>query len=273
MVRGLEDHNSCTNLKINWYHHRFRHANRETVVNEIQQRFDINILRALVNRVSRNCMLCKVMKAAPRLPPMAPLPPMRLAAYECPFTYTGLDYFGPVLVKVGRANAKRWVALFTCLTIRAVHLEIVHSLSTESCIMAVKRFIARRGTPLEFWTDNATCFQGAMRLFVSKSKVAPLAQRLTIAKLELCAALLGSKIYGLVKRTLPVETSSTLWTDSMTVWINSPHNSWKTFVANRTYKIQMPTEGCHWRHVPGKENPADIVSRGIDPRGFVEDKL
>uniref|UniRef100_A0A182ND74 Integrase catalytic domain-containing protein n=1 Tax=Anopheles dirus TaxID=7168 RepID=A0A182ND74_9DIPT len=130
-----------------WYHHRFRHANRETVVNEIRQRFDTNNLRALVNRVSRNCMLCTVMKAAPRLPPMAPL-----AAYERPFTYTGLDYFGPVLVKVGRANAKRWVAL-----------EIVHSLSTESCIMAVKRFIARRGTPLEFWTDNATCFQGASK--------------------------------------------------------------------------------------------------------------
>ena len=64
-------------------------------------------------------------------------------------------------VTVGRSQVKRWVVLFTCLTIRAVYLEVVHSLSTESCVMAVRRFIARRGSPAEFYTDNGTCFQGA----------------------------------------------------------------------------------------------------------------
>ncbi|XP_062535376.1 uncharacterized protein LOC134204589 [Armigeres subalbatus] len=92
---------------------------------------------------------------------MAPLPEVRLKPYVRPFTYVGLDYFGPLLVKVGRSQVKRWVALFTCLTIRAVHLEVVHSLSTESCIMAVRRFVSRRGSPAEFYTDNGTCFQGA----------------------------------------------------------------------------------------------------------------
>uniref|UniRef100_A0A182XPH7 DUF5641 domain-containing protein n=1 Tax=Anopheles quadriannulatus TaxID=34691 RepID=A0A182XPH7_ANOQN len=130
-----------------WYHIQYRHANRETVVNEIRQRFDIPNLRALVKKVTDVCSYCRVMRRYPKLPPMAPLPKTRLAAFTRPFSYTGLDYFGPVLVRIGRANAKRWVALFTCLTVRAVHLEVVHSLSTESCIMAVKRFMDRRDAP------------------------------------------------------------------------------------------------------------------------------
>ncbi|XP_062714165.1 uncharacterized protein LOC134290949 [Aedes albopictus] len=95
---------------------------------------------------------------------MAPLPPARLAHHERAFTYTGVDYFGPLLVKLGRSNVKRWVALFTCLTVRAVHLEIAYTLSTESCISCVRRFVARRGPPAEFISDNGTNFQGAERV-------------------------------------------------------------------------------------------------------------
>ncbi|XP_062537897.1 uncharacterized protein LOC134206225 [Armigeres subalbatus] len=145
---------------VDWFHRRFRHANRETVVNEIRQRFDIPMPRRLVDKVAGNCVVCRIAKSAPKPPAMAPLPEMRLAAFNQPFTFTGLDYFGPVLVKIGRSNVKRWVALFTCLTTSAIHLELVHSLSTESCIMVVQRFVCRRGLPREFWTDNATCFKG-----------------------------------------------------------------------------------------------------------------
>ncbi|XP_055625252.1 uncharacterized protein LOC129767955 [Toxorhynchites rutilus septentrionalis] len=156
----LPNQHLITFLIVDWYHRRFRHANRETIFNEIRQRFEIPALRRLLDKVERSCTFCRVTKAMPRSPAMAPLPEMRLTAFTQPFTFTGLDYFGPMLVKVGRSNVKRWVALFTCLTIRAIHMEIVHSLSTESCIMAVQRFVARRGLPREFWTDNATCFQG-----------------------------------------------------------------------------------------------------------------
>ncbi|XP_062535052.1 uncharacterized protein LOC134204246 [Armigeres subalbatus] len=152
-----------TLLITDWYHRRFRHANRETVVNEMRQRFEISKLRALVEKVAKNCMICRVKKAAPSPPAMAPLPAARLQPFVRPFSFVGVDYFGPVLVKVGRSHVKRWVALFTCLTIRAIHLEVVHSLSSESCIMAVRRFVARRGYPVEFYSDNGTCFQGASK--------------------------------------------------------------------------------------------------------------
>ncbi|XP_055589494.1 uncharacterized protein LOC129741739 [Uranotaenia lowii] len=176
--------NYITFLIVDRYHRRFRHANRETIVNEIRQRFEIPKLRSLVYKVAQKCSWCQVMKARPRPPAMAPLPKFRLTAFVRPFTSVGLDYFGPVLVKVGRRNEKRWVALFTCLTIRAVHLEVVHSLSTESCIMAVRRFVARRGPPKEFWTDNATCFQGASNILKEEIAAKTNALALTFTSAE-----------------------------------------------------------------------------------------
>ncbi|XP_062704111.1 uncharacterized protein LOC134286507 [Aedes albopictus] len=147
--------------KLNWFHRRFRHANRETIVNEMRQRFEIAKLRALIEKVAKNCIMCRVRKALPSPPVMAPLPAARLQPFVRPFSSVGVDYFGHILVRVGRSSVKRWIALFTCLSVRAVHLEVVHSLSTESCVMAARRFIARRGHPAEFYSDNGTCFQGA----------------------------------------------------------------------------------------------------------------
>ncbi|XP_058817679.1 uncharacterized protein LOC131680988 [Topomyia yanbarensis] len=159
----LPKNHPTTFLITDWYHRRFRHGNRETVVNEMRQRFEIARLRVLIFKVIQNCSWCRIAKATPRIPAIAPLPSFRVTPFVRPFTFVGLDYFGPVFVRVGRSQAKRWIALFTCLTVRAVHMEVVHSLSTESCIMAVRRFVARRGPPSEFHTDNATCFQGASR--------------------------------------------------------------------------------------------------------------
>ncbi|XP_062716865.1 uncharacterized protein LOC109416846 [Aedes albopictus] len=153
-----------TMLIVDKYHRAYKHANPETVVNEIRQNFEIPRLRSIVRRYGRHCQYCKLRKAIPSIPPMAPLPAARLAAYCRPFSYVGLDNFGPLLVKQGRANVKRWIALFTCLTVRAVHLEVVSSLTTSSCVSAVRRFIGRRGAPVEFYSDNGTNFQGAERL-------------------------------------------------------------------------------------------------------------
>ncbi|XP_062708422.1 uncharacterized protein LOC134288244 [Aedes albopictus] len=125
-----------TKLVVEWYHRLYLHANNETVINEIS-------------------------KTKPLCPREAPLPKARLSPYTRPFSYVGLDYFGPIQVKIGRSLVKRWVALFTCLTIRAVHLEVVHSLSTEACKMAIRRFVVRRGAPLEIRSDNGTNFLGA----------------------------------------------------------------------------------------------------------------
>ncbi|XP_055613361.1 uncharacterized protein LOC129759847 [Uranotaenia lowii] len=150
-----------TELIIHYYHRKYLHRNSETVVNELRQCFYISQLRPVVKRVTRRCQSCKVYKSEPQTPRMAPLPEARMASFTRPFSYVGLDLFGPVFVKIGRSSVKRWVALFTCMTIRAVHVEVVHTLSTQSCIMSIRRFIGRRGAPIEIHSDNGTNFRGA----------------------------------------------------------------------------------------------------------------
>lgn len=59
---------------------------------------------------------------------------------------------------------KNWIALFTCLTVRAIHIEIVESLSSDSALMALRRFIARRGCPTRIYSDNGTAFVGASKI-------------------------------------------------------------------------------------------------------------
>ena len=92
---------------------------------------------------------------------MSDLPKERLAYQSPPFTNTGVDYFGPFYVTVRRTTEKKWGFLFTCLTTRAVHVEIVTSMDTSSCVMRVERFVSRRGTPAMIWSDNGTNFIGA----------------------------------------------------------------------------------------------------------------
>ena len=100
----------------------------------------------------------------PQLPVMAELPTERFNASTA-FAILGVDFFGPFKVEIGRRNEKRWCCLFTCLTVRAVHIEIVPKLDTDSCLNGIMRFIARRGQPLKMISDNGTNFVGADREF------------------------------------------------------------------------------------------------------------
>ncbi|XP_038117142.1 uncharacterized protein LOC119769264 [Culex quinquefasciatus] len=152
---------AVTKKIIQHYHEKYGHANRETVFNELRQKFWIPNARAAILEVVKECVWCKVNRCVPFVPTMAPLPVERTAATMRPFSAVGVDYLGPVEVTVGRRREKRWIAVFTCLAVRAVHLEVVHSLTTQSCLMALRRFACKRGVPEKVFSDNATCFRGA----------------------------------------------------------------------------------------------------------------
>lgn len=166
----LDKHHHVTNLIVYFYHKKYKHLNHQTVLNEIKQKFWIPGLRSIINSMRNNCQQCKNRAAVPKIPEMAPLPPERLAVYTQAFTYIGVDYFGPILVVVGRSSQKRWGVLFTCMTSRAIHLEVAHSLDTSSCIMAVQNFIAHRGQPRKVHSDNGSNFHGTDNLLREEFK-------------------------------------------------------------------------------------------------------
>ncbi|XP_024116301.1 uncharacterized protein LOC112137986, partial [Oryzias melastigma] len=98
---------------------------------------------------------------------MADLPTERLQT-EPPFSYVGLDVFGPWEVsarrtKGGHANSKRWAVLFTCMSTRAIHVEVVEALSSSSFINALRRFFAIRGLAKQLRSDCGTNFIGASK--------------------------------------------------------------------------------------------------------------
>ena len=76
---------------------------------------------------------------------MADLPPDKIIPDHPPFTFVGVDCFGPFMVKRGRVMAKRYGGLFTCLTMRAVHIEVAQSMKTDSFINSLRHFMARHG--------------------------------------------------------------------------------------------------------------------------------
>ena len=157
----LPAYNRITYLIIDHYHIKFHHHNHESVLNEIRKKYVISNLRASIKEVRKNCQHCKIETTVPVPPQMAELLPARLATGYPVFSYTGVDLFGPMMVVIGRSTVKRWEVLFTCLTVRAIHIELNKILSTDSCILCVRNFISRRGQPLELRSDNGTNFCGA----------------------------------------------------------------------------------------------------------------
>jgi hypothetical protein len=152
-----------TSLIVQAEHEALAHAGQEHIIASLRQRYWPIKCRNLVKRIIRQCFDCRRRSAKAAVPIMAALPSPRVSGYVRPFLYTGIDYFGPMLVKRGRSRVKKWGCLFTCLSTRAVHLEIADSLETDDFIMVLRCFIARRGRPVEIYSDNGTNFVGAQR--------------------------------------------------------------------------------------------------------------
>lgn len=122
-------------LIITHYHEKFGHDNNNRVMN-------------------------KICRAKSRTQVMEMLPNARMAYHECPFTHCGV-YYRTHGSKYRTKKIKKMGCFITCLTTRAIRLEIAHSLSTDSAIMAIRRLIARRGELTKINYDNGTNFRGA----------------------------------------------------------------------------------------------------------------
>ena len=138
-----------------------KHAGVPQMIASIRNEFWIIGLRTLARKVKRQCARCSRYDSLPCQQPIAPLPRERISRSE-PFSVTGVDFAGPIFTAdfVGK---KHYICLFTCGVTRAIHLELVDSLTVEQFMMAFKRFVSRRRMPLTVMSDNAKTFQSASR--------------------------------------------------------------------------------------------------------------
>lgn len=150
-----------TELLVRRQHAQMAHQLEDATICAIRQRFWIPHLRTLVRHVKSSCLICKIRAARPKPPVEGQLPVDRLTPYSPPFTYTGVDLFGPINVTIGRRHEKRWIAIFTCLTIRAVHMEVVQDLSSDAFLLCLRNFCNTRGIPNRIRSDCGTNFVGA----------------------------------------------------------------------------------------------------------------
>ena len=157
----LPRQHSVTKILVDWTHRKNGHVGPDHVLSQLRERFWIVGARTVINQVLYHCFFCKVRRAKKQYPFMADLPSCRAAIDEPPFSHCGVDVFGHLLIKQGRKQIKRWVVLFTCLTVRAVHLEVIEDCKTDAFINATRRFVNWRGCPTHVYSDNGSNFKGA----------------------------------------------------------------------------------------------------------------
>ena len=150
-----------TDLVIRHFHCNVLHQGRGITTQEIRTNgFWIVGCSSAVSSFILNCVLCRRLRGSTQGQKMADLPSDRLKPSP-PFTFCAVDLFGPWFIKEGRKELKRYGVLFTCLACRAIHVETSNSLSTDSFINSLRRFIAIRGPIRQLRSDRGTNFVGA----------------------------------------------------------------------------------------------------------------
>ena len=143
-------------LMVRWTHEAKGHCGQNHLMAELRSKYWVVHGNAAARAAIRGCVTCRRLSCRPATQLMADLPEERTCPGQPAFTYTGTDCFGPFLVRQGRSTVKRWGALFTCMSSRAVHVEVLDSMDTDAYINALRRFMARRGPVRKMWSDNGS---------------------------------------------------------------------------------------------------------------------
>ena len=142
-------------------HKKLHHGGMAVTVTAIRQVYWIPTIRQRVRSILRRCVTCaKTMGKPYKTPDPPPLPKTRVGSTR-PFAVTGVDFTGTLYVKEPVGEHKAYICLFTCASTRAIHLEIVTDLSTESFLLAFRRFASRRSLPSVMLSDNASTYIAA----------------------------------------------------------------------------------------------------------------
>lgn len=169
----LSCHGRLTDLVIHQAHMLTLHGGPRLTLSYIRDQFWIISGIRTVKRQLRQCVRCRRFSIDKNQHIMADLPQPRVTPSR-PFTHTGVDFTGFVELKINKGRGiktcKGYIAVFVCLSTKAIHLELVSDLSTPTFLAAFRRFCARRGVPGHMYSDNGTNFIGADRLLKQEYK-------------------------------------------------------------------------------------------------------
>ena len=152
-------------LVVQDYHERVFHNGVREALNALRHKYWILRGREVAKSCIKSCIICKKLEGLP----FSTVQRLDLPAYRVdegpPFLNVGLDFAGPLYLSHSKDNiqCKVYVCLFTCLSTRAIHLELVECLDVETFLRAFRRFHSRRGTPGRVLSDNAKTFHSASK--------------------------------------------------------------------------------------------------------------
>ena len=156
-----------TRLIVAYCHEQIHHQGKGQTLNQIRsQGYWIVGGSKMVADLIRRCVHCRKLRRPAEEQKMADLPGSRTEPLP-PFSFCGMDCFGPFVTKQGRKEYKRYGLLFTCMCSRAVHIEMLDDMTTDSFIIGLRNFIAIRGAVTELRSDHGGNFVGASNEFTA----------------------------------------------------------------------------------------------------------
>ena len=147
-----------TSLIVKQAHERVCHIGVKETLAETRAKYWIPSGRSFTRKIIHKCVICRRFEGLPfKAPQPPPLPECRVKEAAA-FSYTGVDFAGPLVIRTFQPSqsSKVWIALFTFYVTRAVHFDTVPDQSTVTFIRCLKRFVSRRGLPKRFISDNGS---------------------------------------------------------------------------------------------------------------------
>ena len=162
----LSKHHHLAVLIVRSAHEKALHNGVKDTLTQIRAKYWIVQGRSLVKGIIQRCVVCRRFEGRPYASPAPPPLPEFRVTEAAPFSSTGVDFAGPLYIRTyGLTKSKKvWICLYTCCVTRAVSIDLVPDMSTETFICSLKRFCARRGMPHLFISDNGKTFKAAAKL-------------------------------------------------------------------------------------------------------------
>lgn len=161
----LPPNSHFTKLLIDRFHLRTMHGGTQLVTSLLRRQYWIVNARNAIRLQIHKCIVCHKQRAGTSQQLMGSLPSARVRRTHRPFLHTGVDYCGPYELRASKGRGiktyKGYIAVFVCLTVKAIHVECVDGLTTDAFLAAFRRFVSRRGVPSDMYSDNGTNFVGA----------------------------------------------------------------------------------------------------------------